>query len=210
MKLAILGATGKTGGHAMERALADGHHVRVLARDPSKVTTKHERLEVVKGDATQTEDCATLVEGCDAVLAAVGPPHLKKTTLRADVVKALVPAMTSKGVKRLVWLSAIGVGDSKEQTRRTSFFVSRVFIPLVVKTTYIDVQAAEDLLLGSGLDYVICRPPGLTDKKATGVMDVIPLVQKLPRIRCTRADVGAWMVKAAAVSTFDRQAVTIC
>ena len=80
----------------------------------------------------------------------------------------------------------------------------------VVKTTYIDVQAAEDVLLASGLDYVICRPPGLTDKKPTGVMDEVPLDQKLPRIRCTRADVAAWMVKAAATAQFDRQAVTIC
>ena len=53
MKLAILGATGKTGGHALESALAAGHHVRVLVRTPAKLTTKHERLDVVQGDATK-------------------------------------------------------------------------------------------------------------------------------------------------------------
>jgi len=209
MKIAILGATGKTGGHAMRIALAAGHSVRVLVRDPTKIAGQ-EVLEVVGGDATSEASCAEVVAGCDAVIAAIGPPHLKKTTLRQDIAKALVPAMKAKGVKRVVWLSAIGVGDSKEQTRRTSFLVSRVFIPLVVKTTYIDVQAAEDVLLASGLDYVICRPPGLTDKQPTGVIEEVPLDKKLPRIRCTRADVAAWMVKAATVSTFDRQAVTIC
>ena len=210
MKIAILGATGKTGGPAMQTALATGHHVRVLARDPAKLGVQHANLEVIAGDATSEASCAELVAGCDAVIAAIGPPHLKKTTLREDIAKALVPAMKSRGVKRVVWLSAIGVGDSKDQTRRTSFFVSRVFIPLVLKTTYLDVQAAEDVLIASGLDYVICRPPGLTDKKPTGVMEVISLDRKLPRIRCTRADVGAWMAKAATESTYDRQAVTIC
>jgi hypothetical protein len=38
----------------------------------------------------------------------------------------------------------------------------------------------------------------------------VPEDQKLPRIRCTRDDVAAWMLKAATTTTFDRQAVTIC
>ena len=37
MKLAIFGATGKTGTFLVEQALAAGHEVAVLARDPSKV-----------------------------------------------------------------------------------------------------------------------------------------------------------------------------
>lgn len=58
MTLAILGATGRTGGHALRLALDAGHHVRVLARDPSKLTETHDRLELVQGDATGREDCA--------------------------------------------------------------------------------------------------------------------------------------------------------
>jgi putative NADH-flavin reductase len=210
MKLAIFGATGKTGGHAMQSALAAGHEVRVLARDPAKLTTKHDKLTVVKGDATNVEDCKTLVAGCDAVLAALGPPHLKKTTLRQDAARAIVEAMSSTGVRRLVWLSALGVGDSMAQMRATSFLAARVFVPLVVKTTYIDALAAEDILRASGLDFVLCRPPGLTDKPATGTIIEVPADQKLPRLRCTRADVASWMVKAAQTNQFDRQAVTIC
>jgi uncharacterized protein YbjT (DUF2867 family) len=210
MKLAILGATGKTGGHAMEMALAAGHQVRALARDPAKLATKHAALTVVKGDATITEDVQTLVAGCDAVIACLGPPHLKKTTLRQDAARAIVAAMEATGVKRIVWLSALGVGDSMPQMRMTSFLAARVFVPLVVKTTYIDALAAEDILRASSLDYVLCRPPGLTDKAATGTIVEVPATQKLPRLRCTRADVASWMVKAATTSAFDRQAVTIC
>ena len=210
MKLAILGATGKTGGHAMQIALAAGHTVRALARDPAKLTEKHDALTVVKGDATNAEDVKTLVAGCDAVIACLGPPHLKKTTLRTDATRAIVAAMQATGVKRVVWLSALGVGDSMPQMRKTSFLAARVFVPLVVKRTYVDALAAEDVLRASGLDYVLCRPPQLTDKPPTGTIIEVPDDQKLPRLRCTRADVASWMVKAATTNAFDRQAVTIC
>jgi uncharacterized protein YbjT (DUF2867 family) len=209
MKIAILGATGKTGGHALRRALEAGHDVRVLARDPAKLTTKHERLSVIKGDATKVEDCATLVEGCDAVIGTLGPPDLGVTTVRQDAAKAVTSAMKDKGVKKIVWLSALGVGDNIAQAKRTSFLAT-MFIKLMLKKTYADANVAEQVLRASGLDYVLARPPGLTDKPPTGVIEEVPEDQKLPRIRCTRDDTAAWMLKAATTSSFDRQAVTIC
>jgi uncharacterized protein YbjT (DUF2867 family) len=209
MKLAILGATGKTGGHALEIALAAGHHVRVLARTPSKLAVTHERLEVVKGDATKVEDCATLLEGCDAVIGTLGPPNLGGTTVRQDAARAVVDAMKQRGVMKVVWLSALGVGENLAQAKRSSWLAT-TFIKLVLKKTYVDAEAAERVLRESGLDYVLCRPPQLTNRAARGHVDEVPEDQKLPRISIPRADVAAWMVKAATVSTFDRQAVTIC
>jgi nucleoside-diphosphate-sugar epimerase len=210
MKIAILGATGKTGGHAMQIALASGHEVRVLARDPAKIRENDPLLTTIKGDATKSEDCARVVEGCAAVVAALGPQGLGATTLRRDSARALVEAMKQNGVKRIVWLSALGVGDSMPQMRRSTFIGSRIFVPLLLKKTYVDVLAAEDVLRASDRDYVLCRPPRLTDKPATGVIEVVPADKKLPRLVTTRADVAAWMVSAAADGGFDRQAVTIC
>jgi putative NADH-flavin reductase len=209
MKLAILGATGKVGGHALQSALAAGHHVRALVRTPSKLATRHERLEVVQGDATALEDCARVVEGCDAVVAALGPPGLGATTLRQDAARAITAGMKQRGVKKLVWLSALGVGDNIVQARKTSFLVA-LFARTLLRKTYVDANAAEQVLFASGLDYVVCRPPELTNKAARGHVEVIPEDRKLPRISIPRADVGAWMVKAASESTFDRRAVTIC
>jgi uncharacterized protein YbjT (DUF2867 family) len=209
MKLAILGATGKTGGHAMRRALEAGHDLRLLARDPSKVPTTRDHVEIVKGDATKIEDCARLVAGCDAVIATLGPPNLGVTTVRQDAARAVTAAMKDKGVKKIVWLSALGVGDNIAQAKRTSFFAT-LFMKTLLKKTYVDADAAEQVLRGSGLDYVLARPPRLTDKPATGALVEVPEDQKLPRMLCTRDDVAAWMLKAATSSAFDRQAVTIC
>ena len=210
MKIAILGASGKTGGHAMQIALAAGHEVRVLARTPAKIRENDALLTIIKGDATNTAACAELVTGCTAVIGTLGPPNLKATTIRQDAAKAVTAAMKQQNVKRIVCLSALGVGDSMPQMRKTSWLAANVFVRFFLQTTYIDALAAEEVLRASGLDYVLCRPPGLTDKSATGRIEEVPLDKKLPRLRCTRADVAAWMVKAAAEGAFDRQAVTIC
>jgi putative NADH-flavin reductase len=133
MKIAILGATGQTGGHAMQIALAAGHEVRVLARTPAKIRENDALLTIVKGDATDTTACAELIAGCDAVIAALGPPNLKTTTLRQDAARAITAAMKQQNVKRIVWLSALGVGDSMPQMRETSWLAANIFVPLVVK-----------------------------------------------------------------------------
>jgi putative NADH-flavin reductase len=209
MKIAIFGATGKTGGHAMRLALEAGHHVRALARDPAKLATKHDELEIVKGDATKAEDCARAVEGCDAVIAALGPPGLGATTLRQDAAKALTSAMKATGAKKIVWLSALGVGENMAQARKTSLLAT-LFMKSLLRKTYVDADAAEHVLRGSGVDYVICRPPELTNRAARGHVDEVPEDQKLPRLSIPRADVAAWMLKAAGDGHYARQAVTIC
>lgn len=49
MKLTILGASGRTGTHLTEQALAAGHDVVALMRNPAKLTLRHERLRVAHG-----------------------------------------------------------------------------------------------------------------------------------------------------------------
>ncbi len=53
MKLTIFGATGGTGAQVLQQALAAGHTVTILVRDPAKVTTQHPQLTVVAGNVLQ-------------------------------------------------------------------------------------------------------------------------------------------------------------
>jgi NAD(P)H-binding len=72
MKLALFGATGLTGPSVLREALARGHHVQVLARTPEAITTSHERLTVLRGDALNVAEVEACVAGCDAVLHCLG------------------------------------------------------------------------------------------------------------------------------------------
>jgi len=47
MQLTIFGASGKTGRHLAWQALAAGHHLTAVVRDPARLPVRHERLAVV-------------------------------------------------------------------------------------------------------------------------------------------------------------------
>ena len=50
MKIALFGATGRTGRYILDQALADGHRVTVLARNPSKLPPGKYSLTIQLGD----------------------------------------------------------------------------------------------------------------------------------------------------------------
>jgi putative NADH-flavin reductase len=72
MKLLIFGATGATGRQLVEQALEQGHEVTAFVRSPAKVTTKHERLKLVKGNIMDCHSVGAAVAGQDAIFSALG------------------------------------------------------------------------------------------------------------------------------------------
>ncbi|MFH9889971.1 NAD(P)-dependent oxidoreductase [Streptomyces luteogriseus] len=124
MKLLVLGATGPTGRHVVDLALAAGDTVTVLARRPEALEEVAGRVDVVAGDATSHDDVARAVSGQDVVISALG----RSTSVRADALftraaAAVLGAAGEQGVARLVWLSSFGVGD----TYRSASAVQKIF-----------------------------------------------------------------------------------
>jgi uncharacterized protein len=72
MKLAIIGATGYTGGPMLAEALRRGHQVRALSRQAQGIE-KAERLEIVSLDVLDTAALRNALAGRDAVISAFNP-----------------------------------------------------------------------------------------------------------------------------------------
>ena len=80
MKLTIFGATGGTGTCLTTQALAAGHSVTAVVRDPARLAVPaHPRLEVVTADVLDPASICPAVDGADAVLTAVAPPASRRT-----------------------------------------------------------------------------------------------------------------------------------
>ena len=56
MKLAVFGATGRTGRQLVEQALQAGHEVVALVRTPSRLTIQNPKLTVIQGHAMNPAD----------------------------------------------------------------------------------------------------------------------------------------------------------
>lgn len=192
MKILILGATGATGQHLVKQALSAGHAVTAIVRDPAKVPTQP-NLTIVKGDVNSATDLEPLMRGQDAVISALGP-RAKGDPICATSSVATVTAMKKAGLKRVVWLSAGGVGDSRAAITKASFVFGNIILPLFLAKAYANHLIAEDTLKASGLDWTVLRPVQLVDKKTGNPAAAAPLGTPPPGLKISREDVAAFML----------------
>ena len=103
MKLTILGATGATGTALTGQALAAGHEVTAVVRDPARLAVPaHPRLRTVTADIMDPASIAPAIDGADAVLSAVGPRGTGPTTVIQDSVRSIIQAMRKTGTRRFL------------------------------------------------------------------------------------------------------------
>jgi putative NADH-flavin reductase len=195
MKLTILGASGATGTCLVTQALAAGHSVVAVVRDPARLTVPaQERLEVVTANVMDPAAIAPAIKDADVVITAVGPHGTARSTLRQDSTLAIMRAMRMTGAKRLMVVSGSIVADEGE-----SFYLRYLLKPVVRRTflRYVtaDFAATEADVVASGLEWTIFRPPSLNDKPAKGTYRVA-VERNLPRcFSITRSDLAACMLR---------------
>ena len=172
MNVFISGANGGTGRLAVELALAAGHKVTALVRDPAKLPVRHPNLIVITGDIMQLETFTSFLRGQDVVVSAIGVTggsllNDKPTTLYSQGSGNLLAAMKQYGVKRFFCISASAV----EVSPAIPWFIrliTKYVIQKLLKHMYADIRRMEDILRESSADWTIIRPPQLTDGLLTG------------------------------------------
>jgi uncharacterized protein YbjT (DUF2867 family) len=165
MRVLVLGATGGTGRLIVGEAIEAGHEVVALVRDKGKAGSLS-GATLIEGDARNYTSLATALDGCDAVISALGTKMspFKEVTLLSTATDALVRAMNTRGVTRLVAITGLGAGDSRGHG---GFMFDRVILPLLLRNVYADKDRQEAIVRRSGLDWTLVRPMVLTNKPLT-------------------------------------------
>ena len=190
MKLVVFGATGGIGALVVEQALAAGHEVTAVARRPSAVTLRHERLEVVQGDVLDEASVRKSIVGKDVVVSAVGARDRAPTTVYSAGVANIMRAMQTANVCRLFCISASGL-DPKPLWQR---LIAKPMLWLILKNMYTDLVRMENEVSATRLDWTILRPPQLTDGPRTGHYQSA-VNERLSRIlKISRADVADYII----------------
>jgi uncharacterized protein YbjT (DUF2867 family) len=190
MKILVLGATGGTGRLIVRDAVAKGHSVVALVR--SKASADLPDARMIEGDARDEAILARAMDGCDAVVSALGTGiGFRKVDLLTVATRALVTSMMRNGVRRLVCVSALGVGDSRGHG---GFVFDRLFLPLLLSQAYKDKERQEAAVRASALDWVILRPAMLTDAPARGNARAFIDLAGVKGGKIARADVARFVV----------------
>ena len=110
MQLFVLGATGGTDRELIGQALGRRHRITAFVRNRQKLAER-EGLTVVQGDLLNAEALSVALAGQDAVVSAVGPTGLGRTTIMRDSARVAMQAMKAAGVTRLLILSVAVLFD---------------------------------------------------------------------------------------------------
>lgn len=166
MKLTVFGATGGIGGQIVRQALAAGHQVTAVVRDPDRLTVTGAGLDVVRSDLSGPRPLRAAVAGRHAVLSGLGARGRKDAGITQVLTRPVLAAMEAEGVRRLLVVSAAPLSPPGNRS-----FADRAAlgaIGVILKAVYDDLRVMEAEVARSATDWTVVRPPKLTDKPLTG------------------------------------------
>lgn len=153
-KVLILGAHGKIAQLTRAQLLAKTDaQLLLFLRKANRLTIQdQQREQLVEGDASQQADLVQAMKGVTVVYA-----NLAGANIEAQA-KAVVSAMKAAGVKRLIWISTLGIYDEVPGAygQWNHQMLDDGYLP-----TY---AAAAKVIETSGLAFTIIRPAWLSDK----------------------------------------------
>lgn len=207
MNLLVIGATGGTGIEVVRQALADGHHVTALARDPARLPVQHSALRVVRGDVLDPAALSDALANAQAVISALGVRLGQAPgTTRSRGTAALVTAMRSADVGRLVAVSTVGTTGS----RPAQSVVSRWLLPRLIGAERLaEADAQESVIADSRMTWTIVRPPRLIDGAATGRVQSAVGLRTSMRSQIRRADLARFLLDEVVNNRFAGSAPTV-
>jgi putative NADH-flavin reductase len=226
MRIAMLGATGRIGGHVLDWALDAGYQVTALARDPEALPAAASvrglevvgtaasngtprglaaGLTVVRGDALDEIAVAEVIAGADAVISALGPRGAKAPSpgLLAQAAFNTVSAMRQTGARRLICVSAAGPFITHDPNM--SWLVKQI-LPRILAKPFADVRAMEDVIRESDLDWTLVRATRLVNGPGTGKYRVSPDYAPRRGGKIARADVAHFIAAVLTGNSWLRSA----
>ena len=209
MRILIVGGSKGTGGLAAETAQARGHEVTVFSRNPNQLRLESPRLHRQAGSFFEAAAVQAAVTGHEAVIPTASASSLRAFREQPEYFSRgtalVVAAMKAAEVRRLVVLSAYGVGESR---RAVGFLTDKLVLSFLLRLPFEDHERQERLVRESGLDWVLARPTRLTNGPARGRFVKTAAVEKVPG-SISRADVAAFLLEACETDAWVGKAVQL-
>jgi putative NADH-flavin reductase len=200
--IVVIGATAKSSTEIIRQALAAGHEVIGVARRPADVTIRDPHLTVLKGDVYDRASLEAAMSGREVVISMVGPrvdpTDTAETPPTFDLFTTgtanIIAAMKSKGNRRLLVASSLGVEDEFPTVKPAP---GDFRLGWLWKSRYLykNMKDMEGVVRQSGLEYVIFRPPFLVEEPARKDYELSVDADSPKGTMMTYADFGAFVLE---------------
>lgn len=159
MKVAIVGATGKIGSKLLAEALARGHTVTAVVRNPAKLP-KDDRIRVAEADVNDGAALAKAFRGQDAVIHSYAPPRdisiQERIDQQTNATRTIIGALKAAGLKRILAVGGAGTSEIAPGVRLMDSYL----FPKAYEGGAKSTAVIKDLLKAErGLDWTSLSPP---------------------------------------------------
>lgn len=198
----LIGATGRLGGHILQEALAQGHQVTALVRDPARLAVEHPHLRVVAGDVRELANVEAALPGHDVVVSALGTRRGQESyDVLSTGMENLIAGMMAAKIQRILVVASAGIlqADAERLRRDVPGY------PEVFRRSSAAHLAAYTALAESPLDWTIVGPPELVEGEADQALTVLENYLPDGPKRVSMPALARWMVGAIADPTTVRR-----
>jgi len=214
MKVAIIGASGKSGRFLVMECLAKRHEVVGVCRPASvaKLAEFADRITIVAGHASDRAVIRRAVKGCDGVITIIVAPDGRGSTYATETVRNVLAEAADA---RLVFSGSQGAsqirdGETRSLRNRLELTFGRWIAWVLNVANISDMLASTELIYASTTRWTVVRAPWLTEGESQGMPVTSALgdpVVSANEVR--RVDFAKYMVAALEDESLVRQAPAI-
>lgn len=162
----------------------------------------------MRGFPDYLPDIADAVRGASAVCCVFGPHAGDTVPFCAAFTRLIVEAMRAEGVPRLVCVTGAMIGALPRNVSPVVRLLARTF--RWHSADIADDRARQEaVVMKSGLDWTLVKPPRLTDGPKGGVVHADPALPVGVTSRVSRLDLADFVFRAATQSRFVGQRVYV-
>ena len=191
-KIAIIGGTGTVGRHIAKRAIQQGYQVRMLVRNPERVSYKHDKIEFVQGKIQEIDNIRELLSDCKVVINTFGQPT-KEKPIYSQVTKNILGVMTELTITRYIGVSGGSLTISGDNKRMLNRFGAKLF-ELIFPVMMEDKKAEWELLSkDKHIQWTLIRFPFVKDTLKT--KKIKESLTDMPGTKITNRDIATFIME---------------
>ncbi|WP_139492417.1 NAD(P)-dependent oxidoreductase [Brevibacillus dissolubilis] len=201
-QIALIGGTGKVGRHLASKALEHGYRVRMLVRNPQKLSFRDDRIEILEGSVQNPDSIRQLLTGCHIVVNAFGQP-MKDTPIYSSVTQQILATMTEMHIRRYIGVTGGSLnleGDNKGLLNRIGAKMFELFYSEMIQDKKKEVEI---LRQHPHLDWTLIRLPFVVEGPEWG--GIKESLTDLPGLKMTNQDIAHFLMNQVDDKTYIHQ-----
>ncbi|MEO6229514.1 MAG: NAD(P)H-binding protein [Ferruginibacter sp.] len=197
-RLAVLGGGGRTGKYIVTQLLSQGYRVKLLLRNPENFQLNSPFIDILKGDAIDTETIHSLIEGCQAVISTVGQ-RKDESLVASQATINILKAMAEYGIQRYVLVVGINV-DTPFDRKGTETHTATEWMKMNFPVIQADRQKTYSILSTSDVNWTLVRVPFIEFTESRG--DTIVSLEDCCGNKISAADIATFVIGQLSDDTY--------